>query len=136
MKRVLILIIALMFYAFPCWGANTVTETVTKGGFTIVISVIDSDWVWTTTLTADKYKNGVPVHAIIFQPGAASDKLSIKDGSDSGPRIFPNILAADTTDGKVIYYGGVNLKPVLDYSDSTLSAGSTVIIILDKGLSR
>jgi len=134
MKRIisLLALFIIILLGSHAWGANTITETVSTGGYFIKLSAIDSDWTWTETMTSTVYKNGIPVWAIIFQPGAANDVLVIEDGSDAGPYIFPPVLAADTTNGKILYLNGMMCKPVLDFSDSTISAGGTVTIILDQ----
>jgi hypothetical protein len=99
-------------------------------GKNIDISSIDSDWTWNQT--GSPYaaeKEGIRVRHIIFMPGAIADKLVIKDGGSTGPSLFPPDPVS-LSDSQAIDYGGEMLKPFIDYSESTLSSGSRVIIML------
>ena len=108
-----------------CQAANTITHS----GNVIEITNIDSDWTWTDTLTA--LTDGIWVKSIQFNPGATDDVLVIKEGSDTGPKIL-YFKCVDTYDQRCKYFNHRNnvlLKPVFDYSDSTISAGASIIII-------
>ena len=105
------------------------TETVSGG--TIQLSAIDADWKWTDDLLiAGQDGRGVRVNFIIFEPFATANFVSIKEGTDTGPEIFPSIAAISAADSRIIYFHGTRIRPVLDYSASSLEAGATVIIQL------
>lgn len=107
----------------PCaFAANTVTIS----GNVITISTIDSDWSW-----SDDYPSSatLPIGGIIFVPGATDDVCVIKEGSAAGAELF-EVRSADVYDQKGFSYGGAKLRPVLDVSAGTYSAGSKVVIII------
>ena len=108
-------------------------NTVNYKGFTVEISSIDSDWSWREIMSDSRYANGVPINFIQFNAGAANDVCSIKEESESGPEIayFKAFVNAEP---RRAYYFGTFLKPFLDFSAGTYSAGSTVIIQLWKGV--
>lgn len=124
-KKLFILVMAALMLAAPALAVNTITATRN----TITISSIDSDWDIATTWSWASA--GVYLHSIIFLPGAADDKLLITDTNDSGATLFPAVKCADEYDAKVLYYNNYH-RPYLDYSGSTLSAGSVVIINIGK----
>ena len=110
--------------ALPAAAANTVTLT----DNVITISAIDSDWTWTDTLS--RMTAGVKVVLVRFNPGAANDRLVIKQGTAAGAELV-NLLATDT-EARLQYLFGATVKPMLDYSDCTLSSGAKVTIVLEK----
>ena len=106
--------------------ANTIVLT----DSVISISDIDSDWNWYDTLAAfATSKVGVKIQSIHFKPGATDDECIISNETIDGAPIF-NAKCADVYDDKTRYYDGKELKPVLDFSDGSYSAGSSVQIIL------
>jgi len=100
--------------------------TVTKSNGFIELTAIDADWSW-DDLFSGSYDNGIKVGSIQFNPGEASDRMVIKEGSDAGPAIF-DALCPDTEE-KNLYIGTI-CRPVVDFSACTLSAGHKVIIRL------
>ena len=96
----------------------------------IELTALDSDWVWTDTFPGAL--NGIAVDWISFSVGATAtvDVCSIKEGSATGPSIFPRQPLAATSPAHIVYYNGKSIKPVLDFSACTLSAGHSVIIKL------
>ena len=96
----------------------------------IEITVIDSDWTWTDTFPGAH--NGIAVDWIAFSVGATAtvDVCSIKEGSATGPSIFPTQPVAATSPVTIVYYNGKSIKPYLDQSACTLSTGHSVIIKL------
>lgn len=86
----------------------------------IEISAIDADW------TASSY---LYVNSISFEPGAAGDYLTIKESVDSGPDIVPKMYSVDGS-SLVHLFRETRMKPMIDYSECTLSAGHKVIITL------
>jgi hypothetical protein len=107
--------------------ATTVVTTDPYTSFTV--ETVDADWTWTDSFTQNVFKNGMPVWSITFQPGAASDVLSLKNGSAAANEIFPD-NALLTTDPQIEYYGGNKQKLFIDFSESTLSAGHRIIVML------
>ena len=125
MKKCLVLIFSVLFlFTAPAWGANTVTN----GKNTTIISAIDSDWSFTSRFGKDRHASeGVRVHAIMFFPAATNDVCVIEDAT-TGARIF-YAKAADAYDARIVYLNGVKVRPLLDFSDGTYTAGSTVVFI-------
>jgi len=111
-----------LFFNNMVMAANTVS----RSGNVITISSIDSDWLWSDTFPL---LAKVPVIAIFFKGAAADDACVIKEGSASGPAFF-DVKVNDSYDQRQGLYGGAKLRPVLDYSAGTYTAGSTVTIIL------
>ena len=100
---------------------------VLSGNF-LELTAIGEDWDWTDTWGTTS--EGVYIEFIAFKPGAASDKLSIKEGTAAGPEIFPSVPRLSTSDGQIVYYGGKQIRPYLDFSDCTFSSGHEVFIML------
>ena len=113
--------------------------TVNYSGNVIELTNLDADWSWTTTFpdavgTKREYNHGIRVQTIIFYPSAANDILVLEEGSDTGPEIFP-IKCADTYDQRAMPpLNGIRIKPVFDYTDSTIGtpANAKIVIILYK----
>lgn len=126
MKRkflVAIFSVAVLFGSVA-WGANTITN----GKNTTILSAIDSDYSFTTRFgTTTQSREGVRVHAIMFFPAATDDVCSIEDAT-TGAVIF-YAKAADAYDARVLYLNGVKIRPMMDFSDGTYTAGSTVVFI-------
>jgi len=99
-------------------------QTVTQYGSTMTIDFADSsDVVW-SQISA----NPVKIASIFFMPGAANDKLIIRDGSISGPKLV-TLLATDTEGRNKVFTGGMK-SPCIDYSECTITAGAYVTIEL------
>lgn len=119
-----ILIFAVLQFAFAAPTENA-------SGGTIQLTAIDADWKWTDDqLTAGKYDKGVRLNYILFVPYATNNYVSVKEGSDTGPEIFPAVSATSASDSRIIYFHGAKKKPVLDYSASSVETGASVIIDL------
>lgn len=117
MKKVIFILLAIiLLFVGPVMAANTIT---TGNGIT-TLSSIDSDW------TASDF---MWVKSIEFRPGATSDILIIKNGSDAGPQIM-NVLST-TGDTITKYFDGTMLTPMLDISACTITAGGVVIILYE-----
>jgi len=126
MKKLILISVLVLGICGFVYATNTVNRT----DKVVELSSIDSDWTWTSIYGASDH--GQYLMSIIFKPGAADDKLSIKEASATGPEIFPSIKCLDEYDVKVKYYYGAKYRPYLDYSDSTISAGGEVIIEFGK----
>lgn len=120
----LLIAVAITLLAIPAMAANTITAS----GNVITITSIDSDWTWSDTISSTDYPYGIKLVSITFVPGAASDRCIVKEGSDSGPPFFDSDEMTDN-DPRGWPYHQTILKPMLDVSAGTYSAGSKVIII-------
>ena len=92
----------------------------------IHIEDIDSDWSW-----LDEYpyaENGQGLDSIQFNPGAAGDICVFYHRSTAGVPIF-KVKCENEEDEKCKYFHGKAMKPVFDFSASTISAGAELIII-------
>lgn len=103
-------------------------NTISHNNNNIILSSLDSDWVWTDTLSDLKFATGVHVVSIQFIPGASDDRCVIDDTEIGGGIQFDSGPCADTYDTKIKYYQPKLMRPVLDFSDGTYSAGSSIII--------
>ena len=91
------------------------------------ITSIDADW---------DYASGKPSHwaerprllSIEFHPGSASDRMVIKESEEGGPQRFDSGEVDSSSDSRIKYFHGVRVRPFIDFSECTLSAGHRVII--------
>jgi len=100
--------------------ANSIATT----GPVITISSIDEDY---------DLNDYLPIHSIRFNP-AGTDTCIIKNGDASGANIF-HAATSGATDDRIQYYYGLLLRPVLDFSAGSFTAGAEVTIILERGRS-
>jgi hypothetical protein len=123
------LVLVLMFLAALVIPVSAfATATVVVSGPIVSITAIDADWAWSDTFGSTS--DGIYIEWIAFKPGAASDAMSISDGLATGPEIFPSVPRDSVNSGQIIYYNGRKMRPVIDYSDCTLTAGHSVTILL------
>lgn len=123
MKKVFIAILLTLIFASPLFGANTIVRT----GNVIHITDIDSDYSLTDTFPS--YTNGAAINSIQFNPAAADDQMIVEQGTTSGA-ILMDVTCEDAYDQRVKYFWNQRLLPVIDFSDGTYTAGSSIIIIL------
>jgi hypothetical protein len=92
-------------------------NTVLSGPHGIRISGLDEDYI------SDDYKR---IIGITFIPGAATDRMIVRDGGIDAVPIFDSGPAASTIPiyKKIGGERGLNVKPVIDISDCTLAAGT------------
>jgi hypothetical protein len=126
MKKKAWLFLLVFLLAIP--ASALATATVVVSGPIVSITAIDADWAWTDTFGSTS--DGIYIEWIAFKPGAASDAMSISDGLATGPEIFPSVPRDSVNSGQIIYYNGRKMRPVIDYSDCTLTAGHSVTILL------
>lgn len=100
------------------------TETNKDGQLTI--TEIAADWDFFVSKPSH-WPNKPELISLIFIPGAANDKLVVKEGSAAGP-IQYEMLCASTDDARVYYYFGERSHIYIDFSDCTLSANHKVTI--------
>ena len=118
-------IVVVVFIAITISYAATETEQ----GDTVTLSSIAADWTWSGNCRMYGGGRGTRLNYILWSPGSADDVLVIKEQSPSGPQMFYG-WAVDRTDQHIIYYHGSRKRPVIDYSECTLSTGSLVIFEL------
>ena len=104
-------------------------NTVTKGVNVIELSAIDSDWNYATAFPSQV--RGIRVDQIIFSGGDTDgDKLSMRDGTETGAHIFPTQAILKQGGPTIVQYGGKELRPYIKFSECTLSTGHSIIIIM------
>lgn len=130
MKKIALVLLFSLFVWMPAMAANTVTKG--DGNRVVQISSIDSDWILTSETGLTQYASGgAPIKAIFFYPGAANDILMVRSSAaDTGP-VLAKLKSLDG-EPRVMYFHDALLKPVIDYSDCTLSSGAFVVIVFGK----
>lgn len=127
MKKCLFVCVSFVFSVFFSIGHTYAANTVTVTGNVIEITDIDSDWSWSDSFPSHE---SLPIGAVIFKPGAADDQCVLEEATTSGASFF-DVTASDEYSEKGMNFSGARLRPVLDFSDGTYSAGSKVIIIIN-----
>ena len=121
------LFLTILFLLIPVFASAVQVVNVSADRSTITITGVASDWTWTETFP--QYPNGIRIHSIFFNPAATDDKCRIEDYDDNDIIHFYS-KCADAYDQRIQYYNGQRCKLVLDYSDGTYTAGSSVTIKL------
>ena len=93
-------------------------NTVKTEGCMVEVSAIDSDYA-----PAEVWR----LHSIKFYPGATDDIVKIFNDDAAGIESC-RLLSADG-EPRIEYMGGERYSPFLDFSASTLTAGSKVVFI-------
>ena len=104
--------------------ANDVIE---KDGI-LEITGINADWDYKASKPAN-WADNPRLSSITFVPGAASDKLVVRQKEAGGPRRM-EVSCADANDQRIKYFHGQHVMPYIDEGNSTLSADHVVIIEL------
>ena len=91
------------------------------------ITNIAADWDYTVSKPGHWPENP-RLNSIEFHPGAASDRLVVKQGSDDGPVRFDSMPADSDADSRIKYFHGAKVIPYIDYDKCTFSAGHRVVI--------
>uniref|UniRef100_A0A6M3IPF9 Uncharacterized protein n=1 Tax=viral metagenome TaxID=1070528 RepID=A0A6M3IPF9_9ZZZZ len=103
------------------------TQSESRGG--LLIEGIAADWSF--IVSKPPFWSDLPrIASIQFDPGAAADKLVVKDGSDTGAVRCSFGPVDGAGDQRIKYFFGARFSPYIDFSDCTLSAGHRVIIEL------
>jgi hypothetical protein len=92
----------------------------------IELSEIDSNL---DIMTLFPLSPSLSIHSVEFLGGAASDVVVLKHGGSDGPTFFI-AKSASAADAQGKEFGGIGLRPYLDYSHSTISSGAKLVIIL------
>ena len=114
-KSLLITVLILLF-ATQAMAVNSVAYSHPV----ISITTIDSDWDDTEARR---------VQFIICVPGAVDDELVMRQGSTTGPLICGKMLSTDG-EARICPVSGSKVDMFLDYSDSTISSGGSVTILM------
>lgn len=111
----------------------TVEEAVTigftlklyRGTNSVTVTVLNQDWKMVETYKQFSGK-GIPLKGIILVPGSGGpDTFVIKDTADDGSYLYAGALSATT----VIVYPGSFCKPMIDYSECTLTTGHKITFV-------
>lgn len=104
-------------------------DVVETGPF-VYISGIDADFNYTySSMLYGKYGAGVKIDWIwLIDKTAAGVYVKIDEATDAGAGLFYSYISEDFQSTPV-YYHGARMRPVLDYSESSVGHDSTVVII-------
>jgi len=112
------IILALTTLAFLLVSASAfAVNTVTSSNGIITLSAIDSDYVPTIDMA---------INSIEFVPGAVNDVLVVRSWTIVG-QIITTLVSSDG-EARIKYFNKKLLRPAIDFSECTLTAGSLVII--------
>ena len=107
---------------------NTVTETPSAGAITLTYAGNGADWDSRTN-----FPGGLKVKSIKFWPSAATDILTVRNGSATGP-IIGHVEDLSGTGVEDIGFGGAGewCFPYIKISDQTFGtpANASVILII------
>lgn len=103
------------------------TELETDG--CLILTAIDADWDYKASKPGN-WPDIPRLNSIEFHPGAASDRMIIKQVGDDGATRFDSGEVESAGDSRIKYFHGVRVVPYVDYGDCTLSEGHKVIIEL------
>lgn len=105
--------------------ANTIT--LSKNG--IMLSAIDSNWLWSDSFPG--YDNGIHVVTIVFKAGITSDNtIILRDERTTGPQLLAVTHATGVMD--TYNYHGALISPVLLYSEQTFTSGALFSICFER----
>lgn len=133
MKKIfLLMVLAILALGSNCYSAPTVTEA----GMTVEVSEIDADFTYSTSsMMYGTSGEGVDMDWILwipgegYQTGTAGCYITIKDGSDTGPIIFYSEESDAGAHGpSIIYFHGARVRPVIDFSASSVGHDSNRVI--------
>jgi len=102
------------------------TETASHG--TLTITSIAADWDYKTSKPSS-WPDVPRIASIQFTPGAADDKITVKEQGDTGPTVF-YVICENAYDQRIKYFHGTRIIPFIDFGDCTLSTGHSVTIEL------
>lgn len=130
--KIFLVLIPLLF-----WGSSVHAQaTVTESGNTVMVSEIDSNWTFSASCMMNGDGSGRKMNWILFSGasawglGSGDSYIVIKDGSVTGPIIYYSQVCALATDQTIvpIYYFGQKLKPVIDFSSSSVAHDQSFVI--------
>jgi len=134
MKKLCVFLALIVFFVA---GAVYAEPTTTESDTTVEVSEIDADWTYSSScMMYGRDGMGVRMDWILFVPGEGWEVgtlgcyVAIKNGSDSGPIIY-YAQASDLASGMApfpIYYHGAKIRPVIDFSASSVGHDSSKVI--------
>jgi hypothetical protein len=97
----------------------------TKSKYSATMQLITADW--SLVDQYPRYKDsGVLLKGIILIPGSgAPDTFVIMDGAADGPYLYKAALSVAT----VLVYPGTLCKPMIDFSECTLTTGHAITFV-------
>jgi hypothetical protein len=118
MKR-LLLVLVLVLAANAAWGAQAIVTS--EKTIEVLVTTDTSDWLWSSVSSSPGKLLG-----IVFNPGAVGDKLIIRNGSITGPKI---VLLSSDGEARGVSTFGASYRPCIDYSECTFTAGASVLFL-------
>ena len=110
----------------------------TEGGGTLMISEIDANWTYSNNcMMYGESGEGRRVNWILFSGasawglGSGDSYITIREGSATGPIIYYSQVCALGTDSNnvtPIYFFGQRLRPVIDFSASSVAHDESFVI--------
>ena len=97
-----------------------------RGTNSVTVSAITEDWEFVETYK--QFRNlGIKLKGIILIPGSGTNVFVIKDGGENGAFLYD--AAHATTVCTVVVYPGTYVKPYIDFSLCTLTAGHSITFL-------
>ena len=127
MRKIFLLVFAALLFFAPCVQAANDVDHV-AGSYCINLSSLDSNWAFTDTIT--NRAGGIRIFSITFNPGATGDEAYFRDVDTSGTVIFKPFCSS-VYEQKCKTFGGKTFELIFDFDSSTISAGASIVIILD-----
>jgi len=93
------------------------------------ISSISADWDYAVSKPTS-WPDNPRLSSIEFHPGAASDRVVIRQRDDNGPVRFDSGATDNVGDARIKYFHGLRVVPYIVYSESTLSTNHYIVIEL------
>jgi hypothetical protein len=90
---------------------------------------ISEDWDYKASKPSG-WPDNPRLNSIEFHPGAANDRLVVKQKEDGGPTRFDSNITDSAADSRIKYFHGSRVLPYIDYSECIFGAGHKVIIEL------
>jgi len=98
---------------------------VAANGRSVTISTLSEDWTYSSHLTSGR----MLVKEVLFIPGAAGERVILKNETDAGQEIF-NLYSLDGSVQKDVLSSGVKeYNPMIDVSACSVASGTAKVII-------
>lgn len=122
----LLVAVGLLLLLSSAWADPDVSES---GPF-VTITGIDGDFTYTySSLLYGPYGRGARIDWIwLIDTTSAGVYVKIDEGTASGPALFYSYVCENFMT-EPVYYHGTRLRPVLDYSESSVGHDTTTVII-------
>jgi hypothetical protein len=97
-------------------------------GKTVEITGLDTDWVWSTDLPV--YLRGRPLSGVVVKPSAATDVVTLRTGSVSGPRCWWS--DGSFQNQRQGYFGpDSGIDPAIKISECSFTTVANAVIMLN-----